>query len=381
MQDFIQRVVRQALHTRRLVGVEVMIAHRGQTVYHQAAGYADRETQRPMTLNTRFRLASVSKPIVTTAAMVLVQQGKLHLDEAITRYLPDFTPPLPNGEPVTITLRQLMSHSAGLGYRFLEEQADGPYARAGVSDGMDASGVTLSENVRRIATVPLLYAPGTAWCYSLAIDVLGAIIEQVQGQPLDVAVNTLVTGPLAMHHTGFALSPEQEVATAYVNDQPDPHPLQEGEFAAPFENTVGICYSPARVYNRVAYPSGGAGMVGTVSDVMRLLETLRSGGGPLLAPEWVAEMGRDQVAAHQLPDAPGVGFGLGFSVLRAPQQAASPESIGTWRWGGAYGHAWFVDHERELSVVAFSNTLYEGMSGQFVNDLRDAVYHGLQVTA
>lgn len=153
-----------------------------------------------------------------------------------------------------------MSHSAGLGYRFLEEDANGPYARAGVSDGMDASGVTLNENVRRIATVPLLYAPGTAWCYSLAIDVLGAVIEQVQGQPLDVAIKTLVTGPLAMHNTAFALAPQQEVATAYVNDQPEPHRLQEGEFAAPFENTVGICYSPSRVYNsRVPVGRGGNG--------------------------------------------------------------------------------------------------------------------------
>jgi CubicO group peptidase (beta-lactamase class C family) len=105
----------------------------------------------------------------------------LHLDDVVTRYLPEFTPSLPDGGQATITLRQLMSHSAGLGYRFLEEDANGPYARAGVSDGMDASGVTLKENVRRIATVPLLYAPGTAWCYSLAIDVLGAVIEQVQG--------------------------------------------------------------------------------------------------------------------------------------------------------------------------------------------------------
>jgi CubicO group peptidase (beta-lactamase class C family) len=92
--------------------------------------------------------------------------------------------------------------------------------------------------------------------------VLGAVIEQVQGQPLDVAIKTLVTGPLAMHNTAFALAPQQEVATAYVNDQPEPHRLQEGSLQ-PFENTVGICYSPSRVYNSQAYPSGGAGMVGT----------------------------------------------------------------------------------------------------------------------
>ncbi|WP_437890300.1 serine hydrolase domain-containing protein [Phytobacter sp. V91] len=378
MRSGIEELIRQAREEQRLVGVEVMVNHRGQTLYHQASGFADRENQRLMAIHTRFRLASVSKPIVTTAAMVLVQQGKLRLDQQVQHYLPAFAPRLPDGTHATMTVRQLMTHTAGLGYRFLEDSSEGPYARAGVSDGMDASGVTLAENVRRIATVPLLYAPGRAWCYSLGIDVLGEVIAKVQGQPLDLAVKTLVTDPLNMQNTGFALSADQEVAVAYVNDNPQPHPLQEGEYAAPFENTVGICYSPARVYDKQAYPSGGAGMVGTVSDVMRLLETLRSGGGHILSPEWVAEMGRDQIAPLELPEAPGVGFGLGFSVLRDPRQAHSPESPGTWRWGGAYGHAWFVDRTRELSVVAFSNTLYEGMSGQFVNDLRDAVYRGLE---
>jgi len=85
-------------------------------------------------------------------------------------------------------------------------------------------------------------------------------------------------------------------------------------------------------------------------------------------------MARDQTGGLALPNAPGFGFGLGFSVLRDAAQAASPESVGTWRWGGAYGHSWFVDRAQELSVVAFTNTLYEGMSGRFVNDLRDAVY-------
>lgn len=89
-------------------------------------------------------------------------------------------------------------------------------------------------------------------------------------------------------------------------------------------------------------------------------------------------MARDQTGGRELPDAPGFGFGLGFSVLRDPALATSPESVGTWRWGGAYGHSWFVDRAQGLSVVAFTNTLYEGMSGRFVTDLRDAVYGALE---
>lgn len=378
MQKILKQVMQTALDEQRLVGMEVMVKRDGETLFHQAAGYADRESQRLMSVGERFRLASVSKPIVSTAAMMLVAAGRLSLDSDITRWLPTFKPLHPDGSRALITLRQLLSHSAGLSYRFLEATPDGPYARAGVSDGMDSTSLSLQENLQRLSTVPLLFTPGTAWCYSLAMDVVGAIIEQVQQQPLPEAIRSLVTGPLGMKQTGFSLSADQAVATAYVSDTPRPHILSEGEVVAPFEGTVGIPYSPARVYDPQAFPSGGAGMVGTVSDLMTLLEMLRGGDGTLLPAEWVAEMARDQVSEHVLPDMPGVGFGLGFSVLRDPLLADSPESIGTWRWGGAYGHAWFVDPQQALSVVAFTNTLYEGMSGQFVNDLRDAVYQALQ---
>ncbi|MGA1860866.1 serine hydrolase domain-containing protein [Azospirillum sp. 11R-A] len=367
-------VVQQALDERRLVGAVVLVARDGELVHRQAAGFADRESARPMDVETVFRLASVSKPIVSTAALALVAQGRLDLDTGIERWLPEFRPRLPDGRPARITARQLLSHTAGLGYRFFEADADGPYAQAGVSDGMDASGISLEENLRRLAGVPLLYEPGTAWGYSLATDVLGALIEHVQHMPLNEAVHQLVTGPLAMADTGFVARGPQRVATAYVNDAPQPHRLAEGETVSAFEGTVGIAYSPARIFDAQAFPSGGAGMAGTAGDFLRLLEALRQGGGTLLPGELVAEMERDQTGGLDLPDAPGFGFGLGFSVLRDPRLAMSPESEGTWRWGGAYGHAWFVDRVQGLSVVAFTNTLYEGMSGRFVTDLRDAVY-------
>lgn len=373
----VDAVISQALSEKRLVGAVVMICWQGKISYQRAAGWADRESARPMMQDTLFRLASVSKPIVSAAAMVLIQQGRLQLDQPINSLLADFCPRLPDGDAATITLRQLLSHTAGLSYRFLETDPQGPYARAGVSDGMDNAGHSLTENLRRLASVPLLYTPGTAWGYSLAVDVLGAVIEQVCGQPLGKAVKMLITDPLAMHDTDFYTDQPQRLATPYVSDTPQPHILAENEYVSPFEGAVGICYSPQRAYNAAAFPSAGAGMVGSTPDLLHFLETLRQGGGALISPELIGEMARDQTSGALLPDAPGYGFGLGFSVLRDPIAAASPESAGTWRWGGAYGHSWFVDPQRQLSVVALTNTLYEGMSGAFVTELRDAVYAGI----
>ncbi len=176
----------------------------------------------------------------------------------------------------------------------------------------------------------------------------------------------------------FVARDPQRVATAYVNDTRQPRRLTEGETVSPFEGAVGIPYSPARIFDAQAFPSGGAGMAGTAGDFLRLLEVLRQGGGALLPGKLIEEMGQDQTGGLELPNAPGFGFGLGFSVLRDPRLAESPESAGTWRWGGAYGHAWFVDRAQGLSVVAFTNTLYEGMSGRFVTDLRDAIYGALE---
>lgn len=375
--DGVRAIVGAALQDQRLVGAVVLVARNGEMIHCQAAGFADRETARPMSLDTVFRLASVSKPIVSAAALVLVAQGRLDLDAEITRWLPEFRPRLPDGGPARITARQLLSHTAGLGYRFLEADELGPYALAGVSDGLDASRVSLEENLRRIASVPLRYEPGRGWGYSLASDVLGALIARIHGTPLDQAVSRLVTAPLGMADTGFVARDPQAVAVPYVNDAPRPHRLAEGERVAAAEGTVGITYSPARVFDAGAFPSGGAGMAGTAGDVLRLLEVLRQDGGALLPRDIVGEMGRDQARGLELPGMPGVGFGLGFSVLRDPRLAGSPESAGTWRWGGAYGHFWFVDREQGLSCVALTNTLFEGMSGRFVGDLRDAVYAAL----
>lgn len=378
-QTPVDAAIDAALAEQRLVGAVVLAALDGKLIYTRAAGFADREAQRCMRTDALFRLASVSKPFVSTAAMILVGQGKIGLDDTLARWLPEFQPRLADSRPAHITLRQLLSHTAGLGYRFFEADEQGPYALAGVSDGMDCSGITLAENLRRIASVPLQYEPGAGWGYSLATDVLGALIEQVCGLPLETALQQLLTGPLALHDSAFAAVDASRLATPYVNCEPQARRMRALDVVPAFEGTAGIRYAPARALDGAAFPSGGAGMTGSAGDFLQLLELLRQGGGDLLPAALVEEMARNQTAEMALPNSPGCGFGLGFSVLRDPLAASSPESVGTWRWGGAYGHSWWVDRARGLSVVAFTNTLYEGMSGRFVTDLRDAVYAHLPV--
>ncbi|KVL90087.1 serine hydrolase domain-containing protein [Burkholderia stagnalis] len=364
----------RALADERMVGAVVLVARHGALRYARAVGLADREAGTPMREDALFRLASVTKPIVTAAAMRLVAAGRIGLDDPVARWLPDFTPTLPDGRPARITLRHLLSHTAGLGYRFLEADGDGPYARAGVSDGMDLARITLADNVRRIASVPLQYAPGTSWGYSLAIDVAGALIEAVDGRPLADAVAALVTTPLGMTDTAFVAHDAARFAMPYVSTAGAPRRMADADLVPVFDDTIGIRFAPARAFDAQAWPSGGAGMVGSACDCLALLEALRTGRDGWLEAGWIDEMARIQPGAHDLPAAPGFGFGLGFSVLRDPAAAQSPESVGTWRWGGAYGHAWFVDRAAGLTVVALSNTLYEGMHGRIVTDVRDAVY-------
>ncbi|KVC40714.1 serine hydrolase domain-containing protein [Burkholderia diffusa] len=374
LPERLDAVLERALADARVVGAVVLVARDGELRHARAAGLADREAGTPMREDALFRLASVSKPIVTAAAMRLVAAARIELDEPVARWLPAFRPTLRDGTPTDITLRHLLSHTAGLGYRFLEADADGPYARAGVSDGMDRADLSLAENVRRIAGVPLRFAPGTSWDYSLATDVVGALIEAVDGRPLAEAVAALVTTPLGMTDTAFFAHDAARLATPYVSTPGAPRRMADDDLAPVYDGTVGIRFAPARAFDAAAWPSGGAGMVGTARDCMTLLETLRTGRDDWLERRWIDEMSRVQPGAHDLPDAPGFGFGLGFSVLRDPAAAQSPESVGTWRWGGAYGHAWFVDRAAGLTVVALTNTLYEGMHGRFVTDVRDAVY-------
>ena len=167
----------------RVVGAVVVVAQSGDIVYQRAAGFADRETRKSMQLNTIFRFASLTRPIVSAAALALVDQAKLGLDDPVTKWIPDFRPSLLDCREPVITVRQLLTHTAGLSYGYSEPE-DGPYHQANVSDGLDGPGLSLTENLRRLASVPLVSEPGSSFQYSVASDVLGEVLARVQNASL-----------------------------------------------------------------------------------------------------------------------------------------------------------------------------------------------------
>lgn len=367
-------VIDGAIAAERIVGAVVLARQNGQPIYTRAAGLADREAGSPMRDDALFRLASVSKLFVAAAAIALVGQGKLDLDLPITEWLPAFEPRFER-EPAAISLRHLLTHTSGLGYGFLEPE-DGPLRRAEVSDGMDRTGITLAENLSRLARVPLLFRPGSRFSYSLGLDVAGALIEAATGLSLPQAVRVLVTEPLGLNDTSFSIVDPARLAAAYADDTPYPRRMREPDLVPFLPGLPGVRMDPSRAFDADAFPSGGAGMIGSALDTMKLLEALRSGGAPLMPPVQAADMARDHIAGLDVEGSPGWGHGLGFSVLRDATAAGVSESPGTWRWGGAYGHSWFVDPSRGLTLVAFTNTALEGMSngGRFSADLSRALY-------
>jgi CubicO group peptidase (beta-lactamase class C family) len=159
LDRYLDIAIDTALAMNRLVGSVVVVAHFGDIVYELAAGFAEREPRKPMRLNTIFRLASLTKPIVSAGVLALVDQAKLSLDDPVTKRIPEFRPTLHDGREAMITIRQLPTHTAGISYGYSEPEG-GPYHQANVSDGFDQPGLSMAENLRRLTSAPLVFEPG-----------------------------------------------------------------------------------------------------------------------------------------------------------------------------------------------------------------------------
>jgi CubicO group peptidase (beta-lactamase class C family) len=377
MNERVASVMETAIANERIVGSVVVVARDGTVVVRRAAGFSDREAKRPMREDTIFRLASLTKPVVTVVALALVEAGRLALDRPIADVLPEFRPAMPDGSTPPLTIAHLLTHTAGLSYAFME-RADGPYRRARVSDGLGEPGVSTADEIARIVNAGLQYEPGTRWQYSLAIDVLGFALERITNESLPDLVRHTITAPLDMPDTTFFTTPSERIATPYADGSPAPIRMSDPQIAKRIgTDSAGATFSPSRAFSPDSFPSGGAGLVGTASDMLRFFEAIRTGGAGIITPQTIATMMQNHTGDFPIALGPGWGFGYGAAVLIDRIAAQTPQSNGTWQWGGAYGHSWFVDPAQRLTVVALTNTAYEGMNGRYPADLRDAIYASL----
>ncbi len=367
LKTFLQGEVDQG----RIPGAVVMIVRNGKLAYSQSVGFEDKATGQPMPKDAIFRIYSMTKPLVSVGAMMLVEDGKLQLTDPVSKYLPEFAKlnvsvattdaagaTSYSTVPATRTMivHDLLRHTSGLGYAEITRNPalKKAYIEAGVYEenavDYDARKVTAQQEVTGLSKAPLSREPGTNWEYGMSVDVLGRVVEAASGMRLGDYLKERLFKPLKMVDTGFQVPPGQMARLA----QP---------FA--IDPATG---APNRVLDVSMVPandSGGAGAVSTAADYMRfadmLLQRGELDGQRILSPATLALMTSDHLAGKTtvplnpgelLMGVQGYTFGLGFMVRQGPGNAAVPGSEGEFMWAGAAGTFFWVDPKQDLAVVS-----------------------------
>jgi CubicO group peptidase (beta-lactamase class C family) len=357
----------------RLAGWLAVVSRHGQVAHVSTCGWRDRERALPVEVDTVWRLASMTKPITSVAAMMLYEEGLFELKDPVHRWLPAFKdarvyrsglgPKLetePAREPIRVW--HLLTHSAGLTYGFhYAHPVDAMYRAAGFEWG-SPRGLDLEGCCEVWAGLPLLFEPGAEFNYSVATDVLGRLVEVWSGQSLDEFFRTRIFEPLGMTDTAFwadADSAASRLAACYGANPDGPQAP-----ARPIDGQAAL--------QRPAMWSGGGGLVGTAGDYLRFALMLRGGGaldGPrLLSPRTVAYMTTNHLPGGQDLEHfgrplfaettfDGVGFGLGFSVVVDPAAGKVLCGRGEYGWGGAYSTTFWVAPEEDLTALFFTQLL------------------------
>src|SRR6266849_1784024 len=370
--------VRNEMATGNIPGAVILIQQHGHPVYFESFGARDVASKLPMTADSIFRLYSMSKPVTSVAAMMLVEDGKLGLDDPVSKYIPDFADVKvgveKRGEPALaleplnrpITIEDLLRHTSGLTYGFYGDSAVRKlYANSDLFDG-DFDNARF---VERIAKLPLAEQPGTRWDYGHSTDVLGRVIEVISGQSLFGFEKQRLLDPLGMTETAFYVADEAQRPRVA-------EPMPDDRFARP---VAGI-RDP--ILPR-AWESGGAGMVGTIGDYARFAQMLLNGGTldgrRYLSPKTIAYMGSNHIGPgsgvtpgpYYLPG-PGFGFGLGFAVRTETGVSPAEGSVGEMNWSGAGGTSFWVDPKENMFVVFMAQTVSQ--RGRIRVALKNVVY-------
>ncbi len=369
--DRLDRHFRDYVDDGRLTGWLVAIARDGKVAHLASYGMRDREASVPVETDTVWRLASMTKPITSVAAMMLYEEGAFELKDPISKWIPSFgemsvyrsgSSNNPDVRPATEPMRvwHLLTHTSGLTYGFhYAHPVDAMYRSAGFEWG-NPPGVDLAGCCERWAAQPLLFEPGSEWNYGVSTDVLGRLIEVVSGQSLASFFEQRIFEPLGMVDTGFDPTDSADrLAAAYVVNP-------AGSDSPPVRLPAAPSASPPEML------SGGSGLVGTATDYLRFSEMLRRGGElegtRLLSPRTVSYMTRNHLPGgvdleefgrplFSETTFDGTGFGLGVSVVTDPQAGKVLTSLGQYGWGGAFSTAWWVAPEENLSVLFFTQLL------------------------
>lgn len=340
------RAMEREVKAKNIPGAVVLIARKGRLVYAQGFGQRDPAGADPMRTDSIFRIYSMTKPIVSVGLMMLVEEGRVALSDPVAKYIPelkDLKVGVEKDGKLDIvaaqrqpTIHDLLRHTSGFTYGvFGKSMVKELYTKAGV----DSDDHSNAELVAKLATVPLMYQPGTTWEYGRSTDVLGHVIERATGQPLDAYLQARILGPLGMKDTGFFAEPAKQsrIAEAFATD-PD--------------SKANI--KLLNVRQKPKYLAGGQGLVSTAADYMRFAQMLLNGGElggvRILSRKTVDFMASDHLGAIRGPG-PGYGFGLGFAVRLVNGLSAVNGNTGDHNWAGYGGTYFWIDPKERLVAV------------------------------
>lgn len=366
----VDRFLQSYVDSNRIGGAVALVLRDGNVVYERAVGWSDRESGKRMTPDAIFRIASQTKALTSVATMILVEEGKIALNNPVSVFITEFGKTTvmtrtDSGAFVRpakrqITIRDLLTHTAGVSYGTDSIVRD-LYAAQGLGPAAGAGWYTADKDepvcttMERLASLPFVRQPGEAWVYGYNTDILGCVVERASGMPLDQFIRTRITEPLGMRDTWFFLPPQSasRLVTLYATDNTTGRAVRAPEGSRGQGHYVS---GPRKNF------AGGAGMVSTARDYARLLQMLLNGGEldgvRLLSPKTVALMTTNQTGT--LFTIPGQTFGLGFSIV---EQAGADNTIvtaGTWGWGGAYGSSYKVDPRERVVMVFMLNQVPNG---------------------
>ncbi|HZX84412.1 MAG TPA: serine hydrolase domain-containing protein [Reyranella sp.] len=380
----ITQMLRADAEKGTIPGAVIMVARHGKVALFEAVGVSDPGTKTPMARDTLFRIYSMTKPITTVSAMMLFEEGRLQLSDPVAKYIAPFggvkvgvEKPAGDGAKPTLelvaarrpmSLQDLMRHTSGLTYGFFGDML---VKKQYVESGQLTGDYTNAEFVERLAKLPLAFQPGTTWDYSYSTDVLGRVVEVVEGKPLLQVMKQRLFEPLGMKDSSF-----------YVTDK-----AQQPRIAEPFPNDrnigAGVDINDPREERK--WESGGGGLMSTAMDYARFAQMLLNGGTldgkRYLSPKTVAYMASDHTAGvitpgpYYLPG-PGYGFGLGFAVRRENGVAPYAGTAGDYFWGGAGGTYFWVDPKEDMFVVFMMQSPKQRVYYRGV--VRDMVYAAVE---